>query len=120
VTKLIQEETGNKPKQSAGMRKECGIQGVEYLVDERNTSQGNRDINSAQNNTNRKGEERLNQTEDEASREKGNCNCNSNKDTSKSEIPSSGTVDGNENKATLPKQDKRCIKDKNEDFVLWF
>jgi hypothetical protein len=36
-------------------------------------------------------------------RDKGNCNSNSNKDTSKSEIPSTGTVDSNENKATLPK-----------------
>ena len=29
ATGLIQEETGNKPKQSTGMRKRCGIQGEE-------------------------------------------------------------------------------------------
>jgi hypothetical protein len=64
--RAIQEETGNKPKHSTGMRKECGTQGEENLMDGRNTSQGNRDIKSTQNN-NRKSEEWLNQIEDKAS-----------------------------------------------------
>jgi len=67
VTGLIQKETGNKPKQSTEMRKKCGIQGKENEVDEKNTSQGNRDIKSTQNYANRNSEERLNQIEDEAS-----------------------------------------------------
>ena len=67
ATGLIQEETGKKPKQSTGMRKKCGIQGEENEVDGRNTSQGNRDIKSTQNNADRNSEERLNQIEDEAS-----------------------------------------------------
>jgi lysophospholipase L1-like esterase len=52
-------------------------------------------------------------------RDNGNCNSNSNNDTSKSESFSAGTVDSSENKATLPKRQKRYIKNKNEDF-LWF
>jgi len=64
---LIQEETRNKPQQSTGMRKKCGIQGEETEVDGRNTSQGNRDIKLTQNNTDRNSEERLMQIEDEAS-----------------------------------------------------
>jgi hypothetical protein len=67
VTGLIQKETENKPKQSTEKRKKCGIQGKENEVDERNTSQGNRDIKSTQNYADRNSEERLNQFEDEAS-----------------------------------------------------
>jgi hypothetical protein len=52
-------------------------------------------------------------------RDNGNYNSNSNNNTSKSEISSTGTVDSSENKVTLPKRDKRCRKNKNEDF-LWF
>jgi len=67
MTRLRQEETGNKPKQNTGMRKECGIQGEENVMGERNNSQGNKDIKSTQNNANRNSEEKLNQIEDETS-----------------------------------------------------
>jgi RNase H-fold protein (predicted Holliday junction resolvase) len=67
ATGLTQEETGNKPKQSTGMREKCGIQGEENEVDGGNTSQGSKDIDSTQNNADRHSEERLNHIEDEAS-----------------------------------------------------
>ncbi len=73
ATGLIQ-ETGNKPKQSTGMRKKCGIQREEIEVDRRNTSQGNEDIGnnediikSTQNSADRNSDGRLDQIEDEAS-----------------------------------------------------
>jgi hypothetical protein len=67
MTRLIQKETGNKPKQSTRMRKECGIQVEKNVMDQRNTSQRNRNIKSTQNNANRNIAERLNQIEDETS-----------------------------------------------------
>ena len=66
ATGLIQEETGNKPKQSTEMRKKCGIQKKENEVNGRNTSHRNKDIKLPQNNADKNSEERLNQIEDEA------------------------------------------------------
>jgi hypothetical protein len=66
ATRLIQEQTGNKPKQSTGMRKKCGIQKKENEVNGRNTSHRNKDIKLPQNNADKNSEERLNQIEDEA------------------------------------------------------
>jgi hypothetical protein len=66
ATGLIQEETGNKPKQSTGMRKNCGIQKKENEMNGRNNSHKNKDIKLPQNNANNNSEERLNQIEDEA------------------------------------------------------
>ena len=72
VTELTQDETGNEPKQSTGMREKCGNQGEENEVDKRNTNQESRDIKSTQNNADRNSEERLNQIEDEASSDNNN------------------------------------------------
>jgi hypothetical protein len=73
ATRSTQEETGNKTKQSTGMKEKCEIQGGENEVDRKNTSQGNKDtgnnefiIKSTQNSANRNSEERLNETEDDA------------------------------------------------------
>ena len=44
ATELTQDETGNEPKQSTGMREKCENQGEENEMDERNTNQESRDI----------------------------------------------------------------------------
>jgi hypothetical protein len=131
VTGLILKETGNKPKQSTGMRKKCGIQGKENEVDERNTSLRNRGITSTQNNDDRNSEERPNQTEDEASSD--NNNVKSGEDgvplqtsfTTPIDIvayPISESLDGKENeeptKLALPSYPRRnCPTKKNPDFL---
>jgi hypothetical protein len=132
ITGLIQKETGNKPKQSTGMREKCGIQGKENEVDERNTSQGNKDIRSTLNNADRNSEEKLNQTEDEASSD--NNDVKSDKDgvplqtsyTTPIDIaayPSSEALDGKTseeptNLAFTSNPRRNCPAKKNPDF-LW-
>jgi hypothetical protein len=76
TTRLIQEETGNKSKQSTEMKEKCGNQGGVNEVDGRNTCQGNKDtgnneviLKSTQDSANRNSERRLNRIEDDASRD---------------------------------------------------